>query len=143
MVDGTEPVADDEILYRRVPISPEYFNPQASEHPTPLAFNPHKKDTTGLSVYRAKYKTAEQVAKNDRGKSYYVAEMKVKDLRVHKLRVEPKPIQPDDRGHAELPDLTYAARHSNRAEEIKVLLATRLCTIAGFHEAPKPNPPQA
>ncbi len=55
MSDGTEPIDDMEILYRRIPVSQGYYDPKVDSKPSPLAFKPTKSDTTGLSLYRAKY----------------------------------------------------------------------------------------
>ena len=125
MADGIEPIGDDELLYRRVPLP--YFDESNDPKPTPQAFQPRRDDTTGLSVSRAKYKSIEQVAQNSRGKQYYVAVLRAGDLRAHGISVEPKPKPPDDLGHAELSGLTYDHRKDDSAEEWKVLLAEKLC----------------
>lgn len=126
MSDGTEPIADDEILYRRVPVQPEYYNPALDSKPRPEAFRPRKDDTTGLSVYRAKYKSIEDVAENPRGKRYYVAVMRATDLREHGIKVLPRPV-PDDPGHAEIPSITHENRRTPAAREQQLLLAEKLC----------------
>jgi len=69
--DGTEAISPDEILYRRIPVGAEWFDPDVDERPTPKAFRPTKHDVTPLSLYRKKYKQLEQVAENPRGKQYY------------------------------------------------------------------------
>ena len=125
MGDGTEPIDDDELLYRRVPLV--HFNQSNDPKPTPEAFRPHPNDTTGLSVSRARYKSVEQVAQNSRNKRYYVAVLRAGDLRANGIAVEPRPKPPDDSGHAELPGLTYDHRKDDCVEEWKVLLAERLC----------------
>ncbi len=125
MVDGTEPIDDDELLYRRIPLP--HFDESNDPKPTPQAFKPRRDDTTGLSVSRAKYKNIEQVAQNSRGKQYYVAVLRAGDLRAHGILAEPKPKPPDDLGHAELPGLTYDHRKDDCVEEWKVLLAEELC----------------
>ena len=125
MADGTEPIDDDELLYRRVPLV--HFDENNDPKLTPQTFRPRSDDTTGLSISRAKYKTAEQAAQNSRGKQYYVAVFRAGDLRTGGISVEPQPIPPDDLGHAELPELTYDRRKSDAVEEWKVLLAEKLC----------------
>ena len=128
--DGTEPIEDDEQLYRRVPVNPQYFNPDVDLYPTPLAFRPRNEDTTGLSLSRAKYKTMQEVAANPRGRPYYVAVLIAGELRARGIRVEPNPV-PGDPGHAELPDLRYDNRSTDQAEEWQVALATDLCEMHG------------
>jgi hypothetical protein len=125
MADGTEPIGDDELLYRRVPL--HFFDENNDPKLSPQAFRPHQNDTTGLSVSRAMYKSAEQVAQNPRGKRYYVAVLRAGDLRTHGISVAPDPKPPDDLGHAELPDLTYDHRKDKAAEEWSILLAEKLC----------------
>ena len=133
--DGTEPIEDDERLFRRVPVNPRYFDPAVDPRPTPLAFRPRNEDATGLSLSRAKYKTMEEVAANPRGSSYYVAVLIAGELRARGIRVEPNPV-PGDPGHAELPDLRYDNRSTDQAEEWQVSLATELSEMRG------PFPPQ-
>jgi hypothetical protein len=127
MADGREPIEDDEIIYRRIP-TPAYYDPSVSPFPSPMAFHPRCNDLTGLSVYRAKYKTPEQVAATGRDRPFYIAELRAGDLRRHGIEVVPVPL-PDDPGHAELPGLTYAKRRF--VQEHEVLLARKLCRILG------------
>jgi len=126
MGDGTEPIDDDEYLYRRIPIGTEYFDPGKSGKPSPWAFHPRKYDETGISVSRAKYVTPEQLAQNDRQKRFYIAVLRAGDLRREGIRVVPRPLEGKP-GHAELPDLTYDDRREDRVEEFKQLLANKLC----------------
>lgn len=128
--DGTEPVEDEERLYRRVPIHPQYFDHAVDAHPTPFAFRPRQEDSTGLSVYRAKYKSMNEVAANSRGKRYFIAVMVVGALRARGIEVEPRPL-PQDPGHAEIPGLRYDNRSTQQAEEWQVALATALSTVEG------------
>src|SRR6478609_9156755 len=117
--DGTEPVEDDETLFRRVPVNPKYYNPEIDPLPTPLAFRPREDDKTGLSVSRAKYTTMFDVVGNPRDKSFYVAVLVAGSLGERGIRVEPAP-EPGDPGHVELPDLRYDNRSSREAEEWQV-----------------------
>lgn len=126
MNDGTEPVLDSEILYRRIPCNPEYYNPDIDPPISPESFRPRKDDLTGFSVSRAKFKTMQQVAVNDRGSKYYVASLLAGKLRENDIDIEPDPLS-GDLGHAKIPNLTYENRKTPRAKEIKVLLALKLC----------------
>lgn len=101
MPNGLDPIADDELLYRRVPLS--WYD--AATGLNDQAFAPHKeRDKTGLSVTRAKYKTINDAAKGTPGKSYYIAVLRAGDLRNAGIEVEPRP-GVDDPGHTELPQL--------------------------------------
>lgn len=126
--DGTEPIAPDEVLYRRIPADKKLglHDPELGAPPSPQAFRPRQYDTTGLSVYRAKYKTPQQVAANEQGKRFYVAELRAAALLDRKIKFVPAP-KPGDPGHAEITDLTYQNRRTDRAEELQVLLAREIC----------------
>lgn len=100
MEDDSEPIADDEVLYRRVPASMGWYSPEMGLDPR--AFAPHKtNDATGLSISRKKHKTVEEAARGQPGKSYYVAILRAGDLRKQGIAVEPRSL-PGDPGHAEM-----------------------------------------
>ena len=124
MGDDSEPIEDDELLYRRVQLV--HFDPSQGPCPSPQAFRATAHDETGVSVFRAKFTTVEDVVRNDRGKSYYVAVLRAGNLRANCIDVVPKP-QEDRPGHAELPGLTYENRKSDTSEEARQLLARKLC----------------
>jgi hypothetical protein len=135
--DESEPVTDDEELYRRVPASTGWYAPETGLKPE--AFGPHKiRDVTGLSVSRAKYKTAEEAARTDRpGKSFYIAVLRAGDLRKQGIAVEPRPI-PDDPGHAELPDLNSSNYKTAATLERQRILASLCLRVEGpFPKAEK------
>ncbi len=124
MDNGTEPIADEELLYRRVP--QVWYNDVGGLNS--LAFAPHKiNDVTGVSLYRAKYKSSEEAAKvkNRPGKSYYVAVLRTGDLRQKGIEVVPRPL-PNDPGHAELPDINSANRKTGKTLQRQQAL-TSLC----------------
>lgn len=124
---GSEPVADDELIYRRIPVSQHWYDPAADPHPLLQAFRPRTDDVTGLSVVRGEpYNTAEQAAQGPSKSGYYVAVLRVGALRAHGIDVLPRPIA-GVQGHAEIPNLTAANRDSDEAKRIMELLAERLC----------------
>lgn len=132
--DGTEPVADDELLYRRISAASAWYSPEAGLKAS--AFAPHKtEDTTGLSVNRAKYKTIEAAARGRAGKTYYVAVLRVGDLRQRGIEIVPRP-HADDPGHAELPDLNSANRQTARVRELQRILVELCRSVQG------PFPPE-
>jgi hypothetical protein len=125
--DGFEPILDDEILYRRVPVSMDWYDREKNPPLNYFAFRPTRNDKTPLSVYRHKYKTAQQVAASPRpGARYYVAELRAGDLRSKGINVVPAP-RPGDPGHAEIPNLSYENKDTSRAIEIQKTLAEELC----------------
>lgn len=125
MADRAEPIDDDELLYRRIPMA--WHDPSIDERPSPQAFRPRKDDTSGLSLTREKYHTPEEAAALGRaGNKYYVAIVRAGDLRAKGIRVEPDPAV-DDRGHAVLPDLTHVTRKEPTQKGMEVRLAEELC----------------
>jgi len=122
--DGSEPITGDELLYRRIPASQGWYDPQFSKL-NRLAFNPIKFDTTGLSLARGKYKSAELIAVGQPGKQYYLAELRAQDLYDNGINVVPNPL-PGDPGHAEIPSMTYESRKSTEVLEAQILLAEKL-----------------
>ncbi len=125
--DGTEPIADDELLYRRIPVSKGWYTESGL---SPEAFDPLAGETSGISVYRDKYKSVEDAAKGKSKKGYFVAVLRAGDLRKHGIDVVPRP-ESDDPGHAELPDLTCCNRLERETQERKVLLARLPLRVQG------------
>jgi len=119
---GNEPVAEAEILYRRIPVSKGWYS---SGGLSSQAFQPRDDETTGISFSRAKYKTVEEAAKGKGKQRYYVAEFVAGELTANGIDVVPRPTL-DDPGHAELPGLTSENRDTpeelNRRQVLKGLV---------------------
>ena len=97
----------------------------------PDAFGLHRtNDATGLSFVRAKYKSIEEAATGWPGKSYYVAVLRVADLRQNGIEVVPRP-RPNDPGHAELPELNSGNRKADETLERQRLLAEVCIRVEG------------
>ena len=121
MENLTDPIAADELLYRRVPVSMNWYDPDSGVL-EPQAFDPHRKnDVTGISVFRKKHKSLIEAARGQPGKSYYVAVLCARDLQANRIRVVPRP-RLNDPGHAELPDLNTENRKSDEALELQRVL---------------------
>ena len=127
MEDGTDQIADDELLYRRVPVSMGWYDEKGL---SAEAFYPRADEGSGISIYRAKYKTLEKAAEGKSKRGYWVAVLRAGDLRQHGIGVEPRPL-PDDPGHAELPDLTCHNRDSAAALERQQRLAELCLRVEG------------
>lgn len=121
---GSEPtpIEDDEILYRRIPVSKQWFDGKTIYAE---AFAPRSDEHSGLSLFRAKFRSLEEVAKGKSKKGYYVASLSVAELRRAGIAVEPRPdtLEGWDDAHVELPELTAANRQTNEAETLQVQLA--------------------
>ncbi len=124
-------VDDGELILRRIPINPGWYNPASGEI-SHLAFRPRRDDVTGLSVTRAKSDShpefltpAQDAALGTNASGYYVAVLRVGDLRSHDINVVAKSEQRNS-GHAELALLAYDARRSLIAIDATSLLAEKL-----------------
>lgn len=122
MSEGTEPINGDELLYRKVPVLPEWVDAHGLSDE---AFKPRKGDTTGLSLERAKYRSIEDAGRGKSKKGYYVAVLRAGDLRDAGIRVEPRPVEGNP-GHCEIVDLTYANRKSDSSLGLMRKLAKEL-----------------
>lgn len=120
--DESEPISDDEILYRRVPVSMEWIDAHGV---SAEAFAPRKDDLSGLSVFRAKFLSLEEAARGASRQGYYILELSAGDLRGAGIDILPAPIA-DKAGHAEIPALKYERPESNASLEFRQLLADRL-----------------
>lgn len=129
MESGSEPVDDDELLYRRIPESLGWYD-RATGILSAEAFGPHKtRDATGLSLARAKYKSIEEAALGQPGKSYFVAVLRAGDLRQQGIEIVPRPdvgAGQWDPAHAELPDLNSEVRKADHTLEQQRILAEQL-----------------
>lgn len=124
MANGTESITDDELLYRRVPATTQWYDP-TTRVLNAQAFAPHKhRDATGLSVVRAKHRSVEEAGTGRPGKVFYVAVLRAVDLRQNGIEVVQTP--PDDPAHAELPSLNAGNRREDETLERQRLL-TELC----------------
>ncbi len=134
MDDGWEPIDDDELLFRRIPVSMNWYSPESGVRSE--AFDPHKvNDITGLSVSRAKYKSPEEAGRGMSGRSYFVAVLRAGDIRAQGMAIEPKP-KPDDLGHAELPQLNAENRKTDATLGRQRILAGLCLSVEG----PFPSP---
>jgi hypothetical protein len=120
---GQEPVGDDELVYRRVPVSCAWYLDGIL---SPDAFDPRPADVDGLSVYRASFVTMEQAAQGPSKHGYYLAVLAVGGMRAQGIRVEPDDPDGTNPGHAKLPDLNAQDRRTTRVKEFKEVLARTL-----------------
>jgi len=127
-MDST-PIADEELLFRRVPASMGWYDPTTGVL-SPEAFHPNKqRDATGISVSREKFKSIEEAARGLPGKSYYVAVLCAGDLRRNGIEVVPRPETQAgyDPAHAELPNLNASSYKADETLERQRVLVEELC----------------
>lgn len=119
-------VDDAERVYRRIPVSQNWFDPAVSPIPSPQAFRPLKYDDKGISLTRVKFHDSPQAACGSNSLGYYIAELSVKRIRALGADVVADPTEADP-GHCIIPELTYESRKSDIALEIMNALARTLC----------------
>lgn len=119
-----EPIEDDEILFRRVPL--KLYDRKAEPPVHRDSFRPREYDKTALSLYRAKFQTAEDVGRTGTAKGYYVAHLRAGSIRRERMNVIPKPLESSP-GHCEVEELNYANRRTDLSEERQLALAEKLC----------------
>jgi hypothetical protein len=129
-IEGTEPIADDEFLYRRIPASQPWYD-LTTEKVDADAFRPTAADVTGLSLGRAKYLSPEgEAAKGRAGKEYRVAILRAADVMRAGIVLAPRPLTGDP-GHLEIPTLTYDNRKSESARGTCLVLASAVDHVEG------------
>ena len=141
-LEGTEPIAHDEILYRRLPANIDYYDSDSDLPVQWIAFKPNQRDSSGISVWRAKYLTPEDVARmNTRpGKSYYLVAVTAAELRRLGATVVPTPSE-GDVGHASVSSLSWERYRGPQKHEV-MELAKRIADD-GKYEVIGPFPSEA
>jgi len=126
------PIGDDEFLFRRIPASVDWFDPNESRVADD-AFRPRRHDMDGISLVRSRYCTVEEAARAGArpGKRYYVACLCVADLRKEGFQIKADPL-PDNPGHVILPELRYEIRRTREARE----RVRKLCRLVRRVEGP-------
>ena len=125
----------DEIVYRRIAFV--HF-PPSEKQPQAGAFTPHSSDNTGLSLCRARYKTAEEVAQGRPDRRYHVARMRVGDL--NRLGLTVIADDPDnDPAHAIIPELRRAVylEDKDKGKAIANRIITEVAEVV--YTSPDPN----
>lgn len=136
MSQGQDAVQPDEFILRR--IHKNHVNPALPPAVHFLGFRPSKDDTAGLSVYREKYTSAQQVAEAGRKPGeYYVVRLAVRDLAALNLSIVPDDLAEGPAGHALLPELNVTAceHDKKRLREVQVRLAELASQAIVHHPA--------
>lgn len=134
MPDEGDQIDDDEFLHRRISVKSKWYDKLKSPRPVQEAFKPHPTDDPdGLSLSRAKssehplFLEAEEFAAGGRSSDgYFIARLRVKDLRAHNIAIVASPIPDTDPGHVHLPQLNSGNRKSNEVKSLSKLLADEL-----------------
>lgn len=135
-MDENQPVDEGEYVYRR--IHRQFYDPTLPMSIERLAFKPTSNDTTGISVFRARFvNPADILANIEAGKrnNYFVAQLAVHDLLQLGLTVVPDPDPNGPPGHAIIPEMNLQAYQADkdRLTRIQVELAN-LASTAVVHQ---------
>jgi len=135
--DGNEPIADNELLYRRIPASAGWYSEGVL---SPMAFRPHREhDIEGISLWRAKYASIEEAARGQPGKEYYVAVLRAGNLKAHGIEVTATR-ERGEPGHISVPGLNSQNRREPASLDLQGLLAGRLTLrVEGPFRTPSPD----
>jgi len=132
-----EPIGPDEYVLRR--IHPNNCNPTDPISVKRCEFEPKQRDADGISLYREKITSAEQLSEAGKNPgSYYIARFHVSELQAIGLTVVPSP--GDLPGHVSIPELSWARHGADkpRSKELQLALA-RLATDRIVLHPKKPN----
>jgi len=106
--DAGEPVADDEVLYRRVSDRSGWYDPSLDRPIAWEAFRPNERDLDGISLWRARsYESPERVARigAKANRQYFLLVLRAGTLRSVGATMLPTP-SPAGPGHVTLANLS-------------------------------------
>lgn len=110
-----EPLGEEELVYRRVPLV--YVENGILSH---RAFRPTTNDCDGISLVRAAYTSPEAAARGMTMKPCFLAKMRVRDIRRLGLTVVPDPTH-DQPGHCLVPELSTSTIEQTRDIQAQLL----------------------
>ena len=127
MIEQNEPLSLAEYVLRRI-----HKSHYKAELPVPVvrvAFQPNRKDTQGISVYRERFVTSVVLAKTGRKSGeYYVARLSVEALvKTIGLSIEPDPQENELPGHCLIPEIRFdtPSRESKDLQRRLAAMASR------------------
>ena len=77
MSEDLIPIEDDEVLYRRISVRSEWYT---DSQLSAQAFHPNSRDESGISVFRARFRTLEETT-GPSPDGYFVAVLHAGELR--------------------------------------------------------------
>ncbi|MCG3128323.1 MAG: hypothetical protein CHACPFDD_03206 [Phycisphaerae bacterium] len=114
-LDPHDLIDDDEIVFRRVSEKSGWYDAKSSRPVAWTAFKPNSNDHDGVSVWRAKYQSAADVAAIGArpGTRYFVLAIRVSQLRSAGAQIVPTPVS-GAAGHASISSLRVDAYHESK-----------------------------
>jgi hypothetical protein len=132
-----DPVEDWEFVYRR--IHRVYIDRTLPILVRREAFRPNQMDSTGLSVFRARFVQPLDTLANiaaEKAKHYYVAPVAVQALQDLGLTVTPDPVPGGPLGHAIIPELSWPAYQARKQHCKSIILALAKLASADIVHSP-------
>lgn len=118
-----ESISDNEIVYRRIPVSRGYYSQDTGL--SPQAFRPDKCDISGISFTREHSRTPEEEALSGESSSgYYIARLRVSSIRAAGLDIHPAPT-PENPGHCEISSMRAEMRRTDACREAELILKSK------------------
>lgn len=132
MADQQDPISPDEYVLRRISKDTLRYNPSLHEPITRLAFEPSKRDISGISVFRELFVSAETVAKAGRGANgCCVARLRASEIVALGLTIIPDPQDDQLPGHALIPELSAQQVKENKSQSKEI--QHKLAKVAGLN----------
>lgn len=134
--DGSDPITDDEVVFRRVSEQSGHYDSSLSRPVRWQAFKPNESDRSGISVWRAKYITARDTAATNArpDRRYYILVLAASRLRAAGVEVRPTP-EEGGPGHASLVNINFDDYECDK-DRIRELLNTIAETLIERVEGP-------
>lgn len=115
MKDESDPILPDEFILRRIPNLPDYINLALPMPVARGAFGPSSEDSDGLSIYREKFVSAQEVAEaGNNAAGYYVVRLRAQDILNLGLNLLSDPKAGQLPGHTLIPELSIGAKKADR-----------------------------
>jgi hypothetical protein len=110
--DELSPISDDEFMLRQ--IHKNHYHAGKNKPVQTNHFQPHEDDDDGLSVYRERFISVDELARAGRKPGeYYIARFRASELKLpgNNLTLDPKPNKDPSqpRGHSVIPQLSISA----------------------------------
>ncbi len=109
--------ADEHVLRR---VFPEHWAGEETSAPSPYGFKPAGDDADGLTVWLASKKSPESLHGRKREREFYVASLRVGDIRDRGLEVI---LTDESDGHCVIPQITAAEYASSEDSTLEFMVA--------------------
>lgn len=126
MASESDPVDPDEIVLRRVLNHSDRIDINLPRPVQRIAFRPTDDDVAGISLFRSRFTTPQEVADSGTNpKGYYVVALPVREFLNLGLTVVPDPRAGQPGGHSLVPELNslYVPNNKGRSKILQVKLA--------------------